>query len=321
MRTQFGTDAVVRVTRNVRNDGTYPGAERGELLVPRGSVGHVRDVGTFLQDQIIYTVFFPDVDRMVGCREEELIDAEAPWVVTRFEARDRVTPARRLAVHGEVVAEPGTVGEVIRVVRDAQPGPAYHVRFPGRTLQVPEKALAPLAAEVPPVTDEEVERFYHAHPERFQRGETRTVRHLLITLNDDFPENTREQAWARAEALAASLDGDPEGFAAAAERYSECPSALHGGLVGRVPPGQLYAELDAALFAMAEGEVRGPVETAMGLHVLLCEAIHPPDTVPLDDCREHLRAILEEQRAEAVQRDRAQSSQGGGRNDREQRAG
>ncbi|WP_338018551.1 MULTISPECIES: nitrogen fixation protein NifZ [unclassified Halorhodospira] len=312
MLPRFRIGAAVRVARNIRNDGTYPGVARGELLVPRGSVGYVRDVGTFLQDQIVYSVFFLDQDRMVGCREEELMDAASHWVETRFEFRDRVTPTRRLAVHGEVVAEPGAVGEIIRVMRDARTGPAYQVRFPGRTLQVPEHALAPLAAEVPEVTDEDVERFYREHPERFQRDETRTVRHLLITINDEFPENTRQRAWARAEKLAGKLADDPRGFAAAAERHSECPSALHGGLVGRVARGQLHEELDAALFEMAAGEVRGPVETAMGLHVLLCETVHPPDVAPLDDeLRERIRGALQEKRARQVQRDRARAGQGG----------
>ncbi len=315
MDSAFSMGAAVRVTRSIRDDGTHPEVARGEQLVPRGRVGYVRDVGTFLQDQIIYTVFFPEEDRMVGCREEELIDAAAPWVATRFEFRDRVTPARRLAVDGEVVAEPGTVGEIVRVLRDAEPGPAYQVRFAGRTLQVPERALVALAAEVPPVTDEEVERFYHANPDRFRRGETRTARHILITINPDFPENTRPRAWERAEELARTLAADPERFAAAAERHSECPSAVYGGLIGRIPRGQLYAGLDEALFAMEAGTVRGPVETAMGLHVVLCEAVHPPDIVPLEACRERLRAILQEQRARAVQHDRAQSPQGGARHD------
>ena len=44
-RWDFG-DAV-RVIRNVRNDGTFPGLNPGELLVRRGSIGHVRNVGTY----------------------------------------------------------------------------------------------------------------------------------------------------------------------------------------------------------------------------------------------------------------------------------
>jgi len=141
MKTQYDFGAKVRVVRNVRNDGTYPGLDTGALLVRRGSVGHVVNVGTFLQDQIIYTVHFLEQDKMIGCREEELIDADAPWVPSLFEFRDRVTPCISLAIAGEVIAEPGIEGEVLKVLRDRPEGVAYHVRFPGRTLIVPESAL------------------------------------------------------------------------------------------------------------------------------------------------------------------------------------
>ena len=97
----------MRVTRNVRNDGTFPGMDVGKLLVRRGSVGYVRDVGTFLQDQLIYSVHFVDDNRMVGCREEELQLEADPWNPSRFEFRDKVTPRVPLGIRGEVVARPG----------------------------------------------------------------------------------------------------------------------------------------------------------------------------------------------------------------------
>jgi nitrogen fixation protein NifZ len=136
----------VRVTRNVRNDGTFPGLDPGNLLVRRGSVGVVMNIGTFLQDQIIYTVNFIDQDRIVGCREEELIAASDPWNPSRFETREKVVAALTLAVKGEVLAPAGTVGEVLQVLRDTEQGVQYHVHFPGHTLQVPESVLAPLPA-------------------------------------------------------------------------------------------------------------------------------------------------------------------------------
>ena len=137
----------MRVTRNVRNDGTFPGLDVGNLLVRRGSVGYVKDVGTYLQDQLIYSVHFFDDNRMVGCREEELQLESDPWNPSRFEYRDKVTPTVALAIKGEIIAEPGSVGEVQKVLRDAPGGVAYHVRFPGRTLQVPEKVLDPAAEQ------------------------------------------------------------------------------------------------------------------------------------------------------------------------------
>ena len=141
MRPKFEYGEKVRVVRNVRNDGTYPGEPTGRLLIGRGSVGYVRDVGTFLQDQLIYSVDFIEQKRMVGCREQELQPASEPWIPNRFEFRDKVTPRIPLAIHGEIIASPGDPGEIERVLREHPGGPAYHVRFKQRTLQVPETAL------------------------------------------------------------------------------------------------------------------------------------------------------------------------------------
>ncbi|MGW8309968.1 MAG: nitrogen fixation protein NifZ [Thiogranum sp.] len=144
MRPKYHEGDAVRVTRNVRNDGTFPGMDIGTLLVRRGSVGYIRDVGTFLQDQLIYSVHFFDSSRIVGCREQELQEASAPWNPSRFEYRDRVTPRIQLGLKGTVVAAPGDPGEVEKVLRDTPGDVAYHVRFKGRTLQVPETALDPV---------------------------------------------------------------------------------------------------------------------------------------------------------------------------------
>jgi nitrogen fixation protein NifZ len=141
MPARFRQGDAVRVIRNIRNDGTYPGEEVGTLLVRRGSVGYVKDIGTFLQDQVICSVHFLDCDRLVGCREEELQAESDPWMPSRFEFRDKVTPRLPLAIGGEVIAEPGGSGEILKVLRDLPGGVHYHVRFPGRTLQVPESAL------------------------------------------------------------------------------------------------------------------------------------------------------------------------------------
>jgi nitrogen fixation protein NifZ len=138
-RFEFGER--VRLTRNVRNDGTYPGMDVGDFLMRRGSIGNVIEVGTFLQDQVIYTVHFLDHGRMVGCRAEELIPADAPWNPSRFEFRDQVVCTMDLPTQeGGIPA--GTQGEVLKILRDKTPL-LYHVRFPGKTMQVPESVLAP----------------------------------------------------------------------------------------------------------------------------------------------------------------------------------
>ncbi len=148
----------VRVMRNVRNDGTYAGLEIGDFLVKRGSTGFVTSVGTFLQDQLVYGVHFLDSDKLVGCREEELILASDPWVESEFEFRDKVRSKIKLSLQGEVIVEVGDVGEVLKVLRDIPDQVHYHIRFPGRTLQVPESAL-----EIDPEYEKRVQEREAAH--------------------------------------------------------------------------------------------------------------------------------------------------------------
>lgn len=139
----------VRVIRNLRNDGSFPGADKGDLLIRRGQIGHVRNVGTFLQDQIIYTVHFLEEDLQVGCREEELIAACEPWLASQFDNRDKVLSAMALSVQGDVLVEEGTEGQIFKVLRDTeQQRVSYHVQFPGRLLVVPEHALIPVELPV-----------------------------------------------------------------------------------------------------------------------------------------------------------------------------
>ncbi|MBW9267100.1 MAG: nitrogen fixation protein NifZ [Candidatus Thiodiazotropha sp. (ex. Lucinisca nassula)] len=151
MLPKFEYGEAVRVIRNLRNDGTYPGQPAGRLLIRRGRVGYVRDVGTFLQDQLIYSVDFIDDGIMVGCREQELQLETDPWIPTRFEFRDKVTPKIPLSIQGDVIARSGDEGEIEKVLRDHPGGPAYHVRFNGRILLVLEPVLEFLCA-----VDEEV---------------------------------------------------------------------------------------------------------------------------------------------------------------------
>lgn len=139
---RFDFGEAVRITRNVRNDGTYPGKEVGELLIRRGSVGNVIEVGTFLQDQVIFTVHFLSQGRMVGCRLEELIGADEPWNPSRFEFRDKVLCTIDLGVKGNILVPKGEEGEIMKVIRD-DALIQYHVAFQGRMLQVPEPTLAP----------------------------------------------------------------------------------------------------------------------------------------------------------------------------------
>jgi peptidyl-prolyl cis-trans isomerase C len=164
-----------------------------------------------------------------------------------------------------------------------------------------EAILEKVGTRAAQVSDIDVEVYYHYHPDQFRRPETRRVRHILITLNDDLPDNTRPAAQSRIEAIAARLARDPKRFEEQAMKHSECPTALQGGALGDVPSGQLYPELDAALFAMSEGEISDILESPMGLHLLRCDGITPAAVLTLKEARGPIRTLLEQRRKRVCQ--------------------
>lgn len=66
----------VRSVRQIRNDGTFPGKEIGEVLVKKGELGYVISIGTFLQQFYIYGVEFLETGFRVGMKKKELELAE-----------------------------------------------------------------------------------------------------------------------------------------------------------------------------------------------------------------------------------------------------
>lgn len=66
----------VRSLKNVKNDGTIPGRDIGEVVVKKGDTGYVRDIGTFLQQFYIYAVDWVDRGTIVGMRGKELVSLD-----------------------------------------------------------------------------------------------------------------------------------------------------------------------------------------------------------------------------------------------------
>ena len=75
---------------------------------------------------------------------------------------------------------------------------------------------------------------------------------------------------------------------------SSCPSKANGGNLGDFGRGQMVPEFDEACFSMQVGELRGPVKTQFGYHIIRLDKINPPQATTLaeahDAIREHLMA-------------------------------
>jgi len=170
-----------------------------------------------------------------------------------------------------------------------------------RDLKV-EAVLEQVGAASPAVSDTEVEIFYLQHRDRFSRPEMRALRHILITVNEDLPGNKRQVALTKIEAIRERLAKDLDRFGEQALKHSECPTAMNGGLLGKLPRGKLYAEVEATAFALAPGELSAVVESPLGFHVVLCDGIDAERLIPLADVRERVREHLTASRRAAAQK-------------------
>lgn len=157
-----------------------------------------------------------------------------------------------------------------------------------------DSVMQRVAAKSVNVNDIDIHLFYEMHHDRFETQETRVARHILITVNPDYPENTRTEARARMEMIVEKLDGRTNRFHEFAKRYSECPTAMEDGKLGEITRGQLYVELDAVLFGMDENQISSIVESEIGFHILLCEKIRPAKRMPLSKVAPRIRELLEQ---------------------------
>lgn len=152
-------------------------------------------------------------------------------------------------------------------------------------LQYLELTLADVAAGVQ-VTEANLQAYYdQVAGERFSEPERRRASHVLIDASGD-----DAAARQKAEALLARIKAG-EDFAAVARANSDDPgSKAAGGDLGWGTREAYVQPFADALFAMQKGEIRGPIKTQFGYHILRLDEVEPGKQKPLADVRAELEA-------------------------------
>ncbi|MEN9480971.1 MAG: hypothetical protein RLZZ298_2366 [Pseudomonadota bacterium] len=161
-----------------------------------------------------------------------------------------------------------------------------------------EALLDQVAAKVSPLSSVDAEIYYCLHPEAFTPTESRQLRHILLTFNNS---KEKAKALAQLELLRSTLE-NAEKFGAAAQRHSQCPTALSGGALGVVKRQQLYPELEDAAFALQQGEISEVLESPIGLHILRCDEILSAATIPFPDVEASIIERLTDERRKDAQK-------------------
>lgn len=146
------------------------------------------------------------------------------------------------------------------------------------------------------VTDEEVAKAYESRREEFRQPERRKARHILLKLPPGAGAEEVEKTKAKAEDLMRRLREGAE-FAALAKEFSDDPNREKGGDLGSITRGELDPAFERVVFEMKAGELRGPVRTGFGFHVIRLDGIEPERVRPLPEVKATLADGLRAARA------------------------
>jgi peptidyl-prolyl cis-trans isomerase D len=155
------------------------------------------------------------------------------------------------------------------------------------------------------VPEAEVKAEYESRKSSFAVAEQVTAAHILIKADPDKGPAADAEAKAKVEKLAEKAKTG-EDFARLANENTDDPSGKANG--GQLPPfsrGQMVPEFEQAVFDMKPGEIRGPIKTQFGYHIIKLVSKTPPRTRIFEEVRPQLEAELAERRAQAETERRA----------------
>ncbi len=163
-----------------------------------------------------------------------------------------------------------------------------------------EISLAQLESHLT-VTEAQLQAYFDEqkgkNPEAFTQPEQRRVSHILIQAATPKDEAA---AQAKAEDLLKRIQSG-EDFAKLAKEYSQDPgSAQQGGDLGWSERKVFVAPFADAAYSMKEGEVRGPVKTQFGFHILKLLGIQPSTTKTFEQSKSDLEADYRRTEAERL---------------------
>ncbi len=167
-------------------------------------------------------------------------------------------------------------------------------------LRYVEISLAQLASKIS-IDDAQLKTYYDEQkvktPERFTQSEQRRVSHILLSVadaKDDAAVKTK------AEGILKRVQGG-EDFSKLAKEFSQDPgSAAQGGDLGWSERKVWVAPFADAAYGMKVDEIRGPVKTQFGYHILKLVGIQPASVKTFEQSKADLEVEYRRNEAEKL---------------------
>lgn len=156
-------------------------------------------------------------------------------------------------------------------------------------------------AEKQVVNDEEISEYFEEYKHNFEQAEERQASHVLLSIADTATMEEKAAINEKAINLLEQIKQAPEKFAEFAEEHSDDPgSATQGGDLGYFGRGAMVKTFEDEIFQMQPDEIRGPVATDFGLHIIKLTAIKEAKIADLTEVKPQIKQELQKYKAGAI---------------------
>jgi peptidyl-prolyl cis-trans isomerase D len=149
-------------------------------------------------------------------------------------------------------------------------------------------------------SDADIAAEYEKRKDEMTVPEQASAAHILVSVKTPGDPNADAVAKAKAENIAARASVKGADWTKLANENTDDPSGKNNG--GQLPPfsrGQMVPEFEAQAFAMEPGEIRGPIKSQFGYHIIKFNSKTPGRTRSLAEARPALTAELADRQATA----------------------
>lgn len=153
------------------------------------------------------------------------------------------------------------------------------------------------------ITDLDLEEYYEAQAEKYQKEEVK-ARHILRKFSDDMDDTDKKMVRVELAAIRDDIIAGKTTFEEAAKKHSEDQgSAVKGGDLGFFGKGRMVKPFEDAAFSQEVGVVGEPVLTQYGYHIIQVEERRTGQ--PFETVKEEIRAAVTREKIMARARSKA----------------
>jgi peptidyl-prolyl cis-trans isomerase D len=149
------------------------------------------------------------------------------------------------------------------------------------------------------VPEDEIKKYYEDNAAKFKQKEERKASHILINAGPTTKDEEKKAAKEKADDIYKQVKANPAAFADLAKKYSQDPgSGKQGGDLGFFSRGMMVPPFEQAVFSMKKGDIKEPVLSDFGYHIIKLVDIKPEKGKSLAEASGEIVLELKKQKAQ-----------------------